>query len=327
VIASKSLVQVNPTTTEGKYEISVSIDDLKADRPNMMKMLIDSGAITLPTVAVLAADSAVQTEIQNSLTRAGIQVKDEARLQQLRKRSYVAAMLDGKTDPQTLLTLKEDLGIDYIIVANAIVELTDFGRSGYTARALVRVKMMEPDTANFVSVGEEVESDEDVSGQIATEKAQKTATQMRMTGLLEDLFSNLKPRNRQKSMEITITGWASRTDSKHFVDDLQKLNGVLKILRNRYEEPILTLTIEVGPEAKDSLATDIESHKTMKKYGVKIQSDSATAIKGKRDSEKPVASDDEEETKPKPTTAPTVPTQKPTTKKPTVPTKPGKKKG
>ena len=152
--AAQKLVTVEETE-KGVYAISVRIDDLQSDRPNLVREMKQLGDLQLSSIGVVAADPILQTELQGALNKAAFNVKDEQRLAALRNRAYVENMLEGKADPQALQSLKDAAnGFDFILFADVSAESKQARSGVHSVLASVRVKIMNPATAEFISIAD-----------------------------------------------------------------------------------------------------------------------------------------------------------------------------
>lgn len=289
---AEKLVTVEETE-KGVYAVSVRIDDLQSDRPNLARELKQLGDLQLSSIGVLCADATLQAELQGALTKATFNVKDEQRLAALRNRAYVENMLEGKADPLALQSLKDAAnGFDYIVLADVAAENKGAHNGASSVLARVRVKIIDPSTATFIFVDDGEESDEDETPRAALERAIKSAARLTEPRLLEDLYKHISSKTGVRILSLTLAGWKKYGDAERFRRDLAKLPGVLAAEKENYESGILFLKVEVTEAARKSLGLDLEENDLLKKYGLQVEDDKATSIRAKRDPDQPIASAD-----------------------------------
>ena len=291
---AQNLVTVEETD-KGSYAVSVRIDDLQSERPNLARELKQLGDLQLSSIGVLCADPTLQAELQGALTKATFNVKDEQRLVALRNRSYVENMLEGKADPLALQSLKDAAnGFDYILLADVAAENKGARNGANSVLARVRIKVMDPSTATFIFIDSDEESDEDETPRAAQERAITSAARLTEPRLLEELYKHISSKTGVRLLSLTLAGWKKYGDAEKFRRDLAKLPGILAAEKENYEGGILFLKVEITEAARKSLGLDLEEHDLLKKYGLQVEDDKATSIRAKRDSDQPIASADTE---------------------------------
>lgn len=297
---ASALVEVVQGKEKSSYSVSVAIDDLQSDRPNLVRELKQSGILLLPTLGVISDDPKLQSEIQGALTKAGFTVKDEQRLSALRNGDYVRIMLDGKADPVAIQRLKDASdGFDYIVFASVKEESKRSTGEGHSIQAFVRTTTLEPGTATIISASSSDESEEDSSPNVALERAISSAVESVKTKVITDLYAHLTAVTNLRTLAMVITGWSRYSDAEKFRLDLEKIPGVSSVIKVLYSGGVLTLKAILTEEARKNLALNIEANSPLKKYGLKIDLEDQGNIHANREPEQPIIEDREIEVKPK----------------------------
>jgi hypothetical protein len=277
--------------TDGVYTVSYAITDIEEKRQTIFARLAGADAIRMPTVAVLSPEPAAQSFLQEYLRKSGFIVKDDQRMMRMRERQYVEAMLEGKTDPLELQALRENLGVDIVIPINTICERLPVKttKGDILIRASLSLKAILPDTYDVITSLQDKDTDGDITERIAHEQAVKSVAAMVAPQLVENLFARLQSFGDQTRIyRVEITGWSNRTDADTFIDALEKLNGVIQVEEQRFEGGILTVSVKIDQAVARRLAREIETHQSMSRFRIRIETTSRSLIKGKRDPEETI---------------------------------------
>lgn len=286
--AEKYTTQVNAMPNTEMYEVGVNIGSDRDNTLSLTRGMIDKGFLNMPTVAILSDDATTQNTLQSHFTNAGFKVKDDQRLAKLRDREYVQQMLDGKVDPALLIPLKEDLGIDLLVVGEALSERVRSSSEIIIVRSRLRVKVMLPDTADILATQQDVDTGSDITEMIAKEQACKSTVNTVCPQLLQTVFDNIEKvsgdPNKPRLITIELSQWADLSDANDFTEILEGIEGVLKLGESRFESRVLTIPVSVSPTlTHQKLASTIQKHPKLLKFGIKFETASRALLKGKVD--------------------------------------------
>lgn len=240
-------------------------------------------------------DPAAQTEIEKAMIRAGLTVKDDQRVRQLVKDTEIEAMFNNTISNAELHQLRQRVGVDVLIVGEAIasannVQLANQPRT-YT-RARVEVKAIMMDTGVMLASEEETQPGSDLSDVIANKAALKNAGAAVAPKLLDAMAATVKNRSSAPAsssgaavashiVEIEIGGWASRSDAQEFLEALKGISGVLSARRKEFTGGTLFAEVTISKAIAEEFGVWIESNSSLKKFGIRVDTDSTTKIKGK----------------------------------------------
>jgi curli biogenesis system outer membrane secretion channel CsgG len=237
---------------------------------------------------VRVPDPAVQTEIIKALLDAGLKVKDDEQTRRLCDDTAVAAMLKGTVDEAKLHELRSRFGADVLIVGEAIAEANNqqIGGQPYTmSRARVEVRAIQMDTGRILATDDATLPGRDLSDTLSAKNAFKNAGAQVAPKLIAMMTRTIGQdagefADPTTSIEIEIGGWASRSDAQEFLEAVKDLSGVKSAIKREFSGGTLFADVVIRRSAAEDFAVWLESNSKLKKYGVKIDTDSKGKIKG-----------------------------------------------
>lgn len=265
-----------------KPEPPVSYDSLKAFT---YVVVVPETILSRPRIP----DPAAETEIIKAMINAGLKVKDDQQTKALRDDSAVTAMLHGQVDDAKLHELRTRFGADVLIIGEAIASANNQQIQGqpYTmSRARVEVRAIRMDTGDIIGIEDATKPGRDLSDELSGKAALKEAGLEVAPKLMTMMASKMKSDTGSfaeptVNIELEVGGWASRSDAQEFLEALKDLSGVKSASKREFTGGTLFADITVRKSAAEDFAVWLESNSKLKKFGVKIDTDSKGKIKGR----------------------------------------------
>jgi curli biogenesis system outer membrane secretion channel CsgG/nucleotide-binding universal stress UspA family protein len=231
-------------------------------------------------------DPAAETEITRQLLAAGIKVKDDARLHQLRDEKWVLEALHGNADPVHLQELRNNYGADILIVGEGLSERAEkdvLGSNAVICRGRVEVKAIRMDTGAIIAADDDQQAGRDLSEILSAKNALKNAAAAVVPRLIAAMAQNLahgaaSTENGTVTMELEISGLASLSYANQFITELGKLPGVTKVKRGAWKGGVLFGTATVTRDGANDLGLWLEENAAMKKFNLQVQDSSAAKV-------------------------------------------------
>ncbi|MBX7135340.1 MAG: CsgG/HfaB family protein [Fimbriimonadaceae bacterium] len=265
-----------------KPEAPVSYDSLKAFT---YVVVVPETILARPRIP----DPAAETEIIKAMINAGLKVKDDLQTKALRDDSAVTAMLHGQVDDAKLHELRTRFGADVLIIGEAVASANNQQIQGqpYTmSRARVEVRAISMDTGDIIGIEDATKPGRDLSDELSGKAALKEAGLEVAPKLLAMMASKMKSDTGSfaeptVNIELEVGGWASRSDAQEFLEALKDLSGVKSAAKREFTGGTLFADVTVRKSAAEDFAAWLESNSKLKKFGVKIDTDSKGKIKGR----------------------------------------------
>lgn len=264
-----------------KPEAPVSYDSLKAFT---YVVVVPETILERPRIS----DPAAETEIIKAMIKAGLKVKDDQQTKALRDDAAVTAMLK-EVDKAKLHELQTRFGADVLIIGEAVASANNQQIQGqpYTmSRARVEVRAIRMDTGDIIGIEDATKPGRDLSDELSGKAALKEAGLEVAPKLLSMMASKMKSDTGSfaeptVNIELEVGGWASRSDAQEFLEALKDLSGVKSAAKREFTGGTLFADITVRKSAAEDFAVWLESNSKLKKFGVKIDTDSKGKIKGR----------------------------------------------
>lgn len=274
---------VTPSIQTSSFE---TLGGMAALRKLTCVVLIPETHLTHPRIP----DPAAETEITRLLLAAGVRVKDDARLRELREERWVREAATGKPNAAKLAELRARFGADILITGEGITERVaqeQVDRASVICRGRVEVKAIRMDTGEIIAAEAAHAPGRDLSEALSSKSALQTAGGQVGSKLIVSMAQNLanaqggNPGAGAVTMEVEIAGFANLKEANAFLTALGQLPAIQNADLQDWKGGVLFASLKVDPNAARKVGLMLETNDKLAKFNVEVSDSNAAKVMGR----------------------------------------------
>lgn len=240
-------------------------------------------------------DPAAETEIVRQFLKAGLKVKEDQRLRELREERWVQEAAHGDLNSAQRDALRTRYGADILVTGEGITQRVERDANGDSAggstvvcRGRLEVKALRLDTGEIIASDAQTEAGRDLAEAISSKNALQSAAEAVSERLIGSMAAHvlLPPtsagsfRPSTSAVEIEITGFAGLPAANDLVIAIGKLAGVEKAEMREWRGGTLFATVEADPAVCRKLGLMLATDDAFKSYRVRVASSTESKVTG-----------------------------------------------
>lgn len=215
--------------------------------------------------------SAIDSGITKPMVDAGFRVMDSSRTREMT--SSEAALRAAEGDRESLAAIAREFDVDILIALDALVEAVDSTKEGgvtfYRTRCSVGARAYYADTGEVLAVSEAGTEALDQTESLSARQCLRKAVAKLGKILADDLL--IAPAAPTPFVVVKVTDLKDMTAAAEIEEALRAVPGVTQVVRQRYTEGTLELSICVNSELKGDLPNHLAGSKPGRKLRLRTE--------------------------------------------------------